>query len=868
VVQGETKSYYSNGAVQSKGMYKNGYAHGEYITYRKNGSVVYRSRYANGTHLERKWYTKKNELVKWTGHKGDTSFDYRYNKKGNLVKSSLDPAPSGHMREIKYDYNGIILEDVTIRSQKRNAKNRYSKTEHLYFRLGRIISEGHEAIKATIHHPNGQLKLRFDLSQGKIHEIPVYDNKGRIRKHYSLTLTDTTTYVLVKETFDKNGHKEWVYVHTELKRSPIIKHLISVEGDTVYTEYDKEYLSMAHQNEAGIKLRSKSIGKNHETWKYNILHSDIVLYKVIEKGNLVRNFSIDTFTENNVLMHQWTSSRFDKSGRLEVRHTKKAYLPPHMKNDRFLSHASTYYRLLNQTSEVNSLLLGYDSLDYTILYDGKPFNGEVQVERNFGKHKYEAKLKTKKVHKVPIQTLHIKDNESAYYSKQTLQLTNGVPYNLMNYSRTWTYKNHKIHGEGQGRNTNYVNGLRHGLVRSASESCEYYHGLRHGSYQRYGLYSPERYYGTQIRYRGQFQLDTLHGWFYEYVRPMELTQKVWFEKGLPHGRYWRGNVTSPTAAEVTLHHGFLIDTAYYHFSEGGVKVKVHHKLSDEVFFDYPRQDLAYNQAQEYLMDSVGLNAESTALLIKHLKHTGFEYMRKSKLIDFKENRTGNYTYFYKNGIKASEGRIESWRKQGVWKYWDVNGGLYKVIDYDDMGQYIDPNSGDTIPYWGHITMWHPNGDSMFTGLILSSDDRFNCNQEMEVDVQNVFYLSYNGTNDNTAHKNGTGPVKEYHTNGEIRVLGNVVKGKKHGIWKFYTPQGRLEEIGAYEHGIRTGLWIKGDLEAVPYIEDLCVQGEMDSYKFPDIEGVGYLMTEINLEQTLYRAGIGSYHRSTRLLPLY
>jgi antitoxin component YwqK of YwqJK toxin-antitoxin module len=268
------------------------------------------------------------------------------------------------------------------------------------------------------------------------------------------------------------------------------------------------------------------------------------------------------------------------------------------------------------------------------------------------------------------------------------------------------------------------------------------------------------------------------------------------------------------------------------------------------------------------MDSLGLNEPTTELLLKPLKATGAKYITKPKLIDFSEYRTGDYTYYYKNGVIASKGRVERQQKVGTWKYWDVNGGLYKVIDYENKGAYINPSNGDTIKYWGFITMWHPNGDTLLTGLIRSEKDRFNCNQEMKVDIQNVFYLSYFDQNNKTDFKNGTGPVTEYHTNGEIRVTGSLKNGKKDGMWKYYTPQGRLEEIGKYSNGEKTGLWIKGDLEAVPYIEDLCIQGQMDSYKFPDVDGVGYLTQEIKLVQTMYTNGKKRYSRTTRLLPLY
>ena len=869
LIHGKVIGYNIDGNVRLKTQYQHGYEQGERIDYHANGAIEYWRLLDSNKVIESKKYDEKGVMVRWfKDYENDRISQHNYDSKGRLTQTKYRPQSNGSYRTIWYNKKGNVTTDVTQKGSTTNTKHQYTRRERQYHRIGRIITGSYQAEAATIYHYNGQLKLTYDLRNGNTHEIPVFDKKGKITKQYNITWTDSMRFTMIQNSFNKNGKRTYTRVNNHMLESPAIMISFDRNGDTSSMLYNNSYLSLIYGDQSGIKLWKKSKEKHAEKWTFNILHTSLKLVRLIEKGRLVADFSIDTFTENGVLLHRWTQKYYDKSGRFEIQHQRTEYLPPRTSNGKYVKYNYAYYEDLAKVG-TNDLLHGYDSLDYTMYYDGKPFTGEVDVKHYSGNHKYITKLKTKKVKKIPEYTLKVKTSDGSHYAYQSIDVVKGQVAQLSNYSRTFYYNNNKLTGEPKGRKANYVNGLRHGLYRSGGISCEYYHGLRHGTFLKYGYYSPEAYYSSQIRYRAHYHLDTVHGWYYEYVRPMELTQKVWFEKGVPHGKYWRGNVTSPTAVEANLHHGFLIDTAYYHFSEGGVKVKVFYRLSDKVFFTYSDYSFVDHEiARRYSIDSLGLNARTTEILLNHLKATGEKYITRPKLITFSEYRTGDYTYYYKNGMKASEGRVERRQKVGTWKYWDVNGGLYKIIDYEKHGEYVNPTNKGTLKYWGIITMWHPNGDTLLTGLILSEKDRFNCNQEMKVDIQNVFYLSYYDKNNKSLFRNGTGPITEYHTNSVVRVTGTLKDGKKDGIWKYYTPQGRLEEIGRYDKGLKTGLWVQGDLEAVPYIEDLCIQGQMDSYTFPDVDGVGYLTQKIKLVQSIYTNGIKSYTRTTQLLPLY
>ena len=347
---------------------------------------------------------------------------------------------------------------------------------------------------------------------------------------------------------------------------------------------------------------------------------------------------------------------------------------------------------------------------------------------------------------------------------------------------------------------------------------------------------------------------------------MTLSQSVYFDKGQPHGKYWRGNVTSPVSAEVQLDHGYLIDTAYYYFAEGTIKAKVAHTLQDKVYFAPGYQENLKSHAQllEKLSDYSELERN---LIAQPAYENGTSLLDEDKLIGFNANRTGDYIMYYKNGVVASKGRVESGSKVGTWKYWDLSGGLFKQVQHDS-GWFVNPITQDSFRYFGTVDMWYPNGQKLLSGLILSRFERFKCDQEMEVDFENLYYLSHFDKDGKETLIAQGGKVNEYHNNSEKRLDGEMEDGKRTGIWRFYDPNGNLEETGRYVNGLRTGLWISGDLEAVPYYEDMCVKGEVDAYKFPDPMKTGKVTQDITIHETLWEAGIFIQQNGIKLRPLY
>ena len=55
------------------------------------------------------------------------------------------------------------------------------------------------------------------------------------------------------------------------------------------------------------------------------------------------------------------------------------------------------------------------------------------------------------------------------------------------------------------------------------------------------------------------------------------------------------------------------------------------------------------------------------------------------------------------------------------------------------------------------------------------------------------------------------PYSTYHTNGSVCSIGNKLKGKKHGIWNHYYPNGFFHKHENYKMGVLDGTVREYDL---------------------------------------------------------
>lgn len=880
-----TFTIHKDGYLYSTMTYVKNSLNGERIEYYPKSDLPSEYNVYNfGKLMESKRYTRKGELTYWYNRDSKDGIYSRSYKKGVVTEENFWVDSMGLGKTIKYYENGnkkseyvLFYSDVYSKYHKRKYGEDYPWED--FMDLADRITPQRHTIAYKEYHENGKVAIELDVRKDSLfNPFSRYDEEGRIVNTYVVEPL-LWRYLLTTKSFDpKTGR---------LKRE---SYKTQTYGEDGYRKYDKngnlvrfrldqDFLGILYRDSIGLVQSGLRIDKKEVVKYYTLLHADDQdkFSTRTYKGEDFRTLKTRTFVEDSMPKTEVIWSEFDKNKEFELRHTM-TFVTPHVvnKDNHYVPYLWHYYN--NISHEEQGMRAYKNELDYQIFYKGKPLDGQLSVhdKRRSKPFSYKMKYRKKASKKAEETVLDIKDFSNtggSYYCN--LQVFGGYVSSMRKstwMSNTVDYSDNLRDGETWsycGGSENYVNGKRHGLYSTSNTLKEYYHGKLHGDYIDFGYYSPEKEYHGQIDFKASYKLDTLHGMFQSFVRPMELSQTLYFENGLPNGKYWRGNVTAPTSVDITLDHGYLVDTAYYYFKEGVLKTKVYHDIKDSVFFDdsYKNQLGMYEKAQDSMRKYTDWNQELIDLLTEGYLEPNTYLVNRDKLIDFDAKRSGDYVYYYKNGQKASEGRIEASSKVGIWRYWDLSGGLYKEVTYDS-GWFVNPITQDSTYYYGRVKMWYPNGKELLTGLILSKFERFQCDQEMKVDFENLYYLTFHNREGELTLTNRGGKVYEYHNNSEIRLEGEMANGKRSGLWKFYNPQGRLEEVGRYDNGKKDGLWVSGDLEAVPYFEDMCMDGEVGAYEFPDLSETGAVTQPIRIKESLYDKGryIDSDHIT--LHPLY
>ena len=75
-----------------------------------------------------------------------------------------------------------------------------------------------------------------------------------------------------------------------------------------------------------------------------------------------------------------------------------------------------------------------------------------------------------------------------------------------------------------------------------------------------------------------------------------------------------------------------------------------------------------------------------------------------------------------------------------------------------------------------------------------------------------------------------GLVKNYYDNGVLQSEGMMKDGLAVGVWKFYDPFGKLNQVGKYVLGKKEGRWITGDLGKIKYLGDICLDPDLPNFE--------------------------------------
>ncbi len=234
--------------------------------------------------------------------------------------------------------------------------------------------------------------------------------------------------------------------------------------------------------------------------------------------------------------------------------------------------------------------------------------------------------------------------------------------------------------------------------------------------------------------------------------------------------------------------------------------------------------------------------------------------RRDASITFQLKEQAHYFIKYApNGQKSRAGKydfnVNHFRGDDLQKT-----GEWNVYSYDGLQQYSLFYHDTVVDF--HGKKWKGIGiqsDLDSTGrviakrLALSELENFECSQDEYYTQRDYLTLE-----DFTAQKNfTTGWLINRYDNGAKMSEGMMKDGLPVGVWKYYSPDGTLNEIGKMENGLRHGNWLTGDLSDKAYFGETCIDPNQTDIEFV----IGKLEREKEIIFKVYNQGVVTFSKT-------
>lgn len=211
------------------------------------------------------------------------------------------------------------------------------------------------------------------------------------------------------------------------------------------------------------------------------------------------------------------------------------------------------------------------------------------------------------------------------------------------------------------------------------------------------------------------------------------------------------------------------------------------------------------------------------------------------------NKTGidyHITKYYPNDTIARDGAITAGKKVGCWKYWSYEGEMLYEVDYFDTILVI--NDSVQFKAKGILTDYNAKGEKISESYVIEKFEKYDCSHTDHYEIRQLMTL-WQGK-DTVDRMNGY--VKNYYDNGVLQNEGMMKDGLPSGVWKYYDPYGKLNQVGNFVLGKRDGRWLGGDLSKTKYLGDICLNPNL-----PDLEKeIKYREKLLDIVITNYKMG--------------
>ena len=193
-----------------------------------------------------------------------------------------------------------------------------------------------------------------------------------------------------------------------------------------------------------------------------------------------------------------------------------------------------------------------------------------------------------------------------------------------------------------------------------------------------------------------------------------------------------------------------------------------------------------------------------------------EYRRGFRVAHQRINRRDNngwkqgpWKFFYPDLVVQKEGAFLNDRKNGFFKYYDSLGNLTNVRKFSNG---VLEQDAEELTHVEMRTEYHPNGTPRLTatyrnGVLEGVAREYDENGRI---VKGVVFREGRVAAQGIVDDRGLfqNNWREFYPDGTLRAEGRYRNGRRVGEWKFYFPNGDLEQIGSFNNnGEHEGEWI-------------------------------------------------------------
>jgi len=365
---------------------------------------------------------------------------------------------------------------------------------------------------------------------------------------------------------------------------------------------------------------------------------------------------------------------------------------------------------------------------------------------------------------------------------------------------------------------------------------EFKNDTLNGPYKQY-------YANGKLRTSANFVMGKPHGDHITYhKRTGKIKCFIQFDKGYLNGKYLRyeGGVLSCYAF---FKNNIISDSLIFYNSNGKPLTSIYTdnerlKEKKNFFFDGKlKEKMTFNDNSKYMLTKEAISSESFI--------TGINSSKDSTL--YKAH--GSFTSYYENGQKLAEGNISKGKLSNNWKFYSINGQVLHEVKFKDTIVVLN-GSKDSIYVRGLYNGYYSNGNKRCKGFITSVELNYDCFTKQDKVEPEFYVLDFFDINGKQSVKNGSGYLLKYDPNGLKTAAGKLTDFKRDSLWRYYTPEQKLDGIGYYIDDEKEGVWYTGDLEGINFEDGAC----FDMNNPAEVKAYEQKRKDLNISRSIYKDG--------------